>query len=51
MYTLEFRLQGTKINWVNEASCYYPGVHLLKYDTIRVLSSTASAILPPSFLV
>ena len=27
-----------------------PGVHLLKYDT-RALSSTASAILPPSFLV
>ena len=39
-----------KNKWGDEASCWYPGVHLLKYDT-RALSSTASAILPPSFLV
>ena len=44
--TLLFRLQGTKISVENEASCYYPEVYLLKYDT-RVLSSTASAIIYP----
>ena len=48
--TLEFRLDGTKINGGNEASCKYPGVHVIKYDT-RVLSSIASVILHPSLLV
>ena len=47
--TLLFRLQGTNINGDNKSSCLYPGVHLLKYDT-RILSSTASAKLPPIFL-
>ena len=46
--TLEFRLDGTKIIGGNKAS--YHGVHLIKYDT-RVLSSTSSVILPPSLLV
>ena len=42
----KIRLDGTKINGGNEASCWYPGVYLIKYDS-RVLSSTASVILPP----
>ena len=49
MNTLEFRLDGTKINGENEASCEYPGVHLIKYNT-RVLLSRLQVLYPLLFL-